>query len=85
MLTERTADPDRDCNQQTVALVPAAAGPEQPTGSTLLPTMNRRDNLASCGLRGCVKEAAMRQDKSTVQAAGNIVGRSLGLSDCLSG
>ena len=83
--TERTADPDRGCNQQTVALVPAAAGLEQPTVSTLLPPMNRRDIPALCGLRGCLEEAAMRQDKSTAQAAGNIVGRSLGLSDRLSG
>lgn len=34
-----TAGPDRDRNQQTPALVPAAVGPEQPTGSTPLPPL----------------------------------------------
>ena len=62
LLTEQTADPDLGCNQQTVALVPAAAGPEQTTGSTLLAPMNGRDNTALCGLRGCLKVAAMRQN-----------------------
>lgn len=90
VLTEPTADPDRECSSRMHAMLRGQADQEQLKGNTVLGQMGIdlwTDSPAALGFRN--KGMAVMQEQTTAQATGNSVGRNLDLSqqlgrpDCL--